>query len=122
MLVRAAVARHATLLIEDIDASLHLERDLELDPLDLILIAMRVSDIAEIDFPMHRLEAVATVGELVDTLRGSLPSSGAASHMPPVYARLARLARVARVDRRTRVRSRELVRISTQGKKSDARS
>lgn len=119
MLVRAAVARHATLLVEDIDPALDLERDLELDPLDLILIAMRVADIAEIDFPMHRLELVATVGDLVGILRWSIVSSRASAHVPPVYAHPRARARRARARR---ARARSLARFAPHGRKSDARS
>jgi acyl carrier protein len=68
-LVRQVVARHLAVAPCEIAPMQHLERDLGLDPLDLVLIALRLEDIEQIEFPMSRLEGAETVGDLTRILR-----------------------------------------------------
>jgi acyl carrier protein len=69
-IVRFALALHLSVDPQDIDVEDRLEADLGLDPLDLVLVALRLEEIEEGEFPVARLEMVTTVGDLVAVVRG----------------------------------------------------
>jgi acyl carrier protein len=69
-LVRQIVARHLGRIAIDIELTQHVERDLGMDPLDLVLIGLRLEDVASAAFPFERLEGVETVGDLIEVARG----------------------------------------------------
>ncbi len=73
--VRNAVARHLSLDAAQIVPALHLRNDLGLDPLDLVLIALRLEDMEQIDFPIEQLGSVATVAELTRLFRAWIEAS-----------------------------------------------
>jgi acyl carrier protein len=79
-IVRFALALHLSVDPHDIGLGDRLEADLGLDPLDLVLVALRLEEIEEGEFPVARLETVATVADLVGIVRAwsTMPSSLAA--------------------------------------------
>jgi acyl carrier protein len=68
-MVRSVVARHLQVAPATITARMHLVRELELDPLDLVLIAIRIEALEGVEFPIARLEGTVTVGDLVGIVR-----------------------------------------------------
>jgi acyl carrier protein len=66
--VREVVARHLDVDVSEVDPLGHLRVDLHLDPLDLVLIALRLEDLERREFPIHRLEFVETVTDLADVV------------------------------------------------------
>jgi acyl carrier protein len=82
-MVRDVVARHldveaSTLTLED-----DVEKDLGLDPLDLVLIALRIEENVSIEFPIARLESVHRLDDLIDIVRSfrvTLPGTDYAGH------------------------------------------
>ena len=70
-LVRRALAAHLGIAAEEIDESQDLEQGLGLDPLDLVLVALRLEDLGEvlIEFPVADLAGVATVADLTAMVR-----------------------------------------------------
>jgi len=68
-LVRTVVARHLQVSPTTLTARTHVHRDLELDPLDLVLIALRIEGLEGMEFPIARLERVRTIADLVGIVR-----------------------------------------------------
>ncbi len=62
--VRHAIASHLRLPDVCVEPSQRLREDLGLLPLDLVLIALSLEDVAGIRFPIERIESVCTVEEL----------------------------------------------------------
>ena len=73
--VRSAIARHLSVDVSQIVPILHLRNDLGLHPLDLVLIALRLEDMEQIDFPIEQLGSVETVGELTALFRSWIAAS-----------------------------------------------
>lgn len=81
-----ALALHLDLDPEWIQPGHRLEGDLGLDPLDLVLIALRLEEIENEEFPVADLETVTTVFDLVTIVRAwsKVPSdSHDAETLPP---------------------------------------
>ncbi len=68
-LVRVALALHLDMDVAGITADSELENDLGMDPLDLVLVVLRLEEIEESEFPIAELEGVTTVGELTGMIR-----------------------------------------------------
>jgi acyl carrier protein len=68
-IVRFALALHLSVDPDEIAMSDRLEAELGLDPLDLVLVALRLEEIEEGEFPVAQLESVATVADLVGIVR-----------------------------------------------------
>ena len=68
-IVRTVIALHMRVGPATITCRSHLQRDLELDPLDLVLIALRIEDIKGIEFPIAELEGAQTVADLTKIVR-----------------------------------------------------
>jgi acyl carrier protein len=68
-MVRNVVARHLQVASATITAKTQLVRELDLDPLDLVLIALRIEEREGIEFPIARLEGTSTVGDLIGIVR-----------------------------------------------------
>ncbi len=68
-IVRFALALHLDIDPEMISDAQELDRDLGLDPLDLVLIVLRLEELNEIEFPVADLEGIATVGDLAEVVR-----------------------------------------------------
>jgi len=72
-LVRFALALHLGILPEEIHEHQALERDLGLDPLDLVLVVLRLEELnaedTTIEFPVANLEGLLTVNDLTDVVR-----------------------------------------------------
>lgn len=64
-MVTTALAIHLGTGADGLSLEHDLERDLGLDPLDLVLIALRFEDAQEAEFPMRLLAHVKTVADLV---------------------------------------------------------
>jgi len=62
-LVRAALALYLDRKPTEIDTDDELEKDLGLEPLDLVLIVFRLEEFAEAEFSIADLEGVVTVGD-----------------------------------------------------------
>ncbi|MBS2011663.1 MAG: hypothetical protein JST00_02020 [Deltaproteobacteria bacterium] len=71
-LVRRAIAAHLEMAQDEIEAQQSLEDDLGLDPLDLVLITLRLEEDVGVEFPVALLETVKTVGDLEDLVRSWL--------------------------------------------------
>jgi acyl carrier protein len=76
-LVRQAVAQHLGIDDLEIHEDQHLEDGLGLDPLDLVLVALRLEELGQVhiaselaEFPVADLERVVTVGDLADMVGG----------------------------------------------------
>lgn len=69
-LVRAALALHLDVEPDAISADSRLSEDLGLDPLDLVLVVLRLEEIAEAELPIAELEGVGTVRELTEVVIG----------------------------------------------------
>jgi len=110
-LVRFALALHLSIDPMEIELEQRLEADLGLDPLDLVLVALRLEEIEEAEFPVADLEAVTTVAELVGVVRewsggdrsatlppqppARIPSARHASGIRPVDDAVIRFGRAA---------------------------
>jgi acyl carrier protein len=68
------VARHLDVDRRAIDLRKTVDRDLELDPLDLVLIAIRIEELADLEFPIARLESVHTIEDLTKIARAAYAS------------------------------------------------
>ncbi len=68
-LVELAIARHLGSKCKEVHASQRLDEDLGLDPLDVILIVIRLEDEAGIEFPVGSLDRVRTVRDLAEAIR-----------------------------------------------------
>lgn len=69
-IVQRAVARHLAKKESEITPEQDLALDLELDPLDLVLVAMRLEDEVEsLEFPVESLARVRKVRDLVELVR-----------------------------------------------------
>jgi acyl carrier protein len=90
-LVGSVVARHLDISPAAITPSTDLERDLHLDPLDLVLIALRIEELEGREFPIARLEQARSVADLTRIVRAMRASAPAASEFT-LDARLPRLA------------------------------
>ena len=73
--VRKTIAHHVGLDPAQVEPALSLTNDLGLDPLDLVLIALRLEDIEQIDFPIEQLGTVHTVGELTRLFQAWIQAS-----------------------------------------------
>jgi acyl carrier protein len=62
-LVRAALGNYLDLKPTDIDTNAELERDLGLEPLDLVLVVFRLEEFADAEFSISDLDGVKTVGD-----------------------------------------------------------
>jgi acyl carrier protein len=65
-IVRIALALHLDAPPETLAEGQHLEADLGLDALDLILVVLRLDELADAEFPVAELEHAQTVADLVD--------------------------------------------------------
>jgi acyl carrier protein len=68
-IVRFALALHLEIVPDAVVESDSLTEDLGLDPLDLVLVALRLEELAEAEFPVADLEHARTVGDLVAIVR-----------------------------------------------------
>jgi acyl carrier protein len=68
-IVRFALALHLGVDSEGVELHHRLDADLGLDPLDLVLVALRLEEIEDAEFPVAQLEMVRTVSDLVDVVR-----------------------------------------------------
>jgi len=96
--VRRAVARHLGVEPSVIDRFHHLERDLHLQPLDIVLIVLAIEDAEHVEMPIAHLESIETVTGLTTLLR-RVYASVRHAYRPsfvPIYRRYRRAHRVAR--------------------------
>ncbi|MBL8608165.1 MAG: hypothetical protein JNL38_12645 [Myxococcales bacterium] len=70
--VAVALAMHLDRDAADIRPHLELERDLGLDPLDLVLVVLRLEEIAGADLPLVELDGLRTVADLERVVRSWL--------------------------------------------------
>ena len=64
-----ALALHLEVDPADIREEQRLEEDLGLDPLDLVLVVLRLEEIGEGEFPVGDLEGITTVNDLASVVR-----------------------------------------------------
>jgi acyl carrier protein len=64
-----ALALHLEIDPSEIHESQDLETDLGLDPLDLVLVVLRLEELGDGEFPVGELESVYTVKDLADVVR-----------------------------------------------------
>jgi acyl carrier protein len=90
--VRRALALHLDVEPDAIAEDAALEAELGLDPLDLVLVVLRLEEIEEIEFPVADLEHIRTVGDLVELVRAwsnPLSRSERSTTLPPPPPRTA---------------------------------
>jgi acyl carrier protein len=63
--VRESLARHLDRDASTIHASQLLEEDLDLTPLELVLVALDVEEVEDVTLPFEQLATARTVGELL---------------------------------------------------------
>lgn len=68
-IVRFALALHLEAEPYEIEEHQRIEEDLGLDPLDLVLVVLRLEELGEVEFPVAELEGIRTVGDLVAVVR-----------------------------------------------------
>jgi len=84
-----ALALHLEVDPNEILETQHLEDDLGLDPLDLVLVVLRLEELGEGEFPVGDLETVFTVKDLADVVRvwhDGPPTIRAPQHRMPFSA------------------------------------
>lgn len=64
-----AIAAHAEISVHHVRLNQHLERDLHMQPLDLVVIALALEDDEHFAFPFERLADVHTVRDLANAAR-----------------------------------------------------
>jgi acyl carrier protein len=67
--VRVALGLYLDLKPAEIDTDADLQKDLGLEPLDLVLIAFRLEEFADAEFSISDLEGVVTVGDFEAVVR-----------------------------------------------------
>jgi acyl carrier protein len=93
--VRFALALHLAVDREEIELGDRLEADLGLDPLDLVLVVLRLEEIENAEFPVADLEKVETVADLVAVVREWSSADRCATLPPPPPASYRPAARYA---------------------------
>jgi acyl carrier protein len=86
-IVRRAVAEHLDVEPGGIQAAHRFARDLELHPLDVVLIALRLEEVEGVELPIDRLDSVETVAELTKLLRRVLAGTRHQVRSPTVRHR-----------------------------------
>jgi acyl carrier protein len=84
-----ALALHLEVDPAEIHAGQHLEDDLGLDPLDLVLVVLRLEELGDGEFPVGDLESVFTVDDLAKVVRvwnEGPPTVRVPSHRMPLSA------------------------------------
>ncbi|HMI84002.1 MAG TPA: hypothetical protein VK550_07895 [Polyangiaceae bacterium] len=96
--VRRTVAKHLGIDRHLIDPVHHLQRDLHLQPLDIVLIVLAIEDAERIELPIAHLDSSATVSELTILVRRAYASTphAFAPTFVPIYRRYRRSRRFAR--------------------------
>lgn len=80
-----AIALHLERDPDTISLNDRLAEDLGMDPLDLVLVALRIEEWASGEFPVGDLESAVTVGDLVDVVAcWSSPPTTRSGLMPAV--------------------------------------
>ena len=85
-IVRFALALHLRCDPDEITEAQRLKEDLALDPLDLVLIALRLEEVGDSEFPVDALAEVSTVADFVDAVRAWCrmdPAAYRISTLPP---------------------------------------
>ena len=85
-IVRFALALHLRIDPDFIVEEQRLKEDLSLDPLDLVLVALRLEEVGDSEFPVAALADVQTVADFVDAVRAWCrmdPSERASTLSPP---------------------------------------
>ena len=68
-LVRLAVALHLEVPLDSVRSEDHLEHDLGLDPLDLVLVVLRLDELVGAQCALADLQQIQTVGDLENMVR-----------------------------------------------------
>jgi acyl carrier protein len=68
-LVCFALALHLRIDPGAIEPFMSLEDELGLDPVDLVLVVLRLEELGEVEFPVADLEGIRTVADLADLVR-----------------------------------------------------
>jgi acyl carrier protein len=87
-LVLETVAQHMLVSVAEIGLSQRLRDDLDLDPLDLVLIALRLEDLLAVEFPISALETTESVRDFAVVLRALARDPDARAPVPRASARL----------------------------------
>jgi acyl carrier protein len=114
VMVRAALASQLEVPADSLGETQELERDLGLDPLDLVMVILRVEEAVGVEFPIALLDEAKTVGDVFTLVRSWLG-------VLPVLQRAAARAKAstrARSDERARAR----MRTGTQSRRRAARA
>ena len=70
--VRCAVAQHLDIESSEVRPTHRFERDLDLRPLDLWLITLRLEEVENVEVPIDELDAVHKVSDLTALLRSAI--------------------------------------------------
>jgi acyl carrier protein len=71
-IVRRAVAQHLDIHLTEIRTTHRFERDLGLRPFDIVLIALRLEEVENVEVPIDRLDNVHKVADLTALLRTAI--------------------------------------------------
>lgn len=69
--VRRTIARHLGVRMSAVQPFHHFRRDLRLQPLDIVLVALAIEDVEDVELPIDELESVATVSDLTRLVRAA---------------------------------------------------
>jgi len=83
--VRDVLARHLNRAVSEVLPEDHLERDLDMSPLDLTLVAHELEEIEEVSLPLDHLASLRTVADL----RAWVSRAVAREHRPRAIGRKA---------------------------------
>ncbi|MFO0663331.1 MAG: phosphopantetheine-binding protein [Polyangiaceae bacterium] len=81
-LVRVAVALHLDVALDSVHSEDHLVRDLGLDPLDLVLVVLRLDELVGAQCALANLQSIETVRDLEDMVRDWQRASGQSMIVP----------------------------------------
>lgn len=99
--VRIALALHVDRDPESIRPDMWLERDLGLDPLDLVLIVLRLEEVAAVELPVVEFDTIRTVADLDELVRRWLgPRNERETALPPLQSGFHPVASAAAVRAR----------------------
>jgi acyl carrier protein len=100
------VAKHLQLSSDEVQLAQHVVADLHLDPLDLVLIVLRLEDLEQVEFPIAELDRIQCVGDFAVVMRElrRAPSPWRAPAPSGVSLRTPRTPRDARASAGRRAR------------------
>ncbi len=94
--VRCAVAQHLDIESGEVRPTHRFERDLGLHPLDVVLIALRLEEVENVELPIDGLDSVHKVSDLTALLRSVIANDNHGADADKAHRRVRRFRPVLR--------------------------